>query len=219
VTHVAVIARQDELGEAIERELTERGARVSVVVDRIEADAHERVDVSAALHDLDRRDPLDAIVIAHLFPPAAPAVFATMPVAAWDADGERPVREALVTLRVAHEVLRARGGRVVVICSPIGMSGLAGYAAACMAAEAVRVLTKSAARRWGQDGIAVHPVAAAHSLFVVDGPARLTDQPAVIDDTDPACRAAEVVAWALEPGGALVSGTTLVADGGALMLP
>jgi NAD(P)-dependent dehydrogenase (short-subunit alcohol dehydrogenase family) len=54
--------------------------------------------------------------------------------------------------------LRDRGGNVVNVASRAGMDGTVGWSAYAAAKEAVRTLTKVAAREWGPDGIRVNAI-------------------------------------------------------------
>ncbi|HEY4092021.1 MAG TPA: SDR family NAD(P)-dependent oxidoreductase [Luteibacter sp.] len=65
----------------------------------------------------------------------------------------------LRTMQAAYPYLRASGeGRVINFASLAGVTGLAGYAPYNLAKEAVRALTRTAAREWGADGITVNNV-------------------------------------------------------------
>ncbi|PYY68059.1 3-oxoacyl-ACP reductase [Pseudomonas jessenii] len=65
----------------------------------------------------------------------------------------------LRTMQVCYPHLKASGeGRVINFASLAGVIGLQGYAPYNMAKEAVRALTRSAAREWGADKITVNNV-------------------------------------------------------------
>ena len=136
---------------------------------------------------------------------------------------ERPVLELLWSLRAAYAHLRRPGGRVVVVVPTIGMAGAPGLAASAAAAEAQRLLVKSAARQWGAEGITMNVVAADLAALAPGAPglpsvslsapalgsAAVTDRAAV----------ARVVAMLLEDGAAALTGVTVSADGGTWMAP
>ena len=55
--------------------------------------------------------------------------------------------------------MKAAGwGRIVNFVSAAGISGMAGYGAYNASKEAIRALTRTAAREWGRDGIIVNGV-------------------------------------------------------------
>ena len=65
----------------------------------------------------------------------------------------------LRTMQACHPYLKASGqGRVINFGSMAGVVGLVGYGPYNMAKEAVRALTRSAAREWGSDKITVNNV-------------------------------------------------------------
>ena len=138
--------------------------------------------------------------------------FASMPEDEWDRRAERPLRAALWSLQAAHH----HRASVVVVVATVGLEGAAGFVALASAAEGIRVLAKSAARRWGRDGMMVNVVAVPPHL--------LGDQLVVSDaGRNPSAlesgvreAAATVALFAAAPH---MTGATLIADGGALMIP
>jgi NAD(P)-dependent dehydrogenase (short-subunit alcohol dehydrogenase family) len=119
-----------------------------------------------------------------------------------------------------------RWGRIVTMGSNSGILAPVGYAPYAASNEAIRALTRAAAREWGQFGIVVNcvcPVSITHRAPPDDDPARVAsynrtfqDQPIArdgdaIDDIGP------VVAFLLSDGCRYMTGQTLMADGGALM--
>ncbi|MCC5085973.1 SDR family NAD(P)-dependent oxidoreductase [Xanthomonas campestris] len=66
---------------------------------------------------------------------------------------------ALLTMQACYPYLKASGaGRVINFGSPAAMLGMTPYAAYNMAKEAIRALTRTAAREWGPDKITVNNV-------------------------------------------------------------
>lgn len=125
--------------------------------------------------------------------------------------------------------MRDRGwGRIVTMGSNVGMTGAVGYAPYSSSKEAVRSLTRSAAREWGQYGIVVNcvcPVSIAHRAPPDDDPARVAvyqaafqDQP-IARDGDAVHDIGPIVAFLLSDGCRYLTGQTFMADGGALMRP
>ena len=106
--------------------------------------------------------------------------------------------------------------------------GAVGYAPYASSKEAIRALTRSAAREWGKFGITVNclcPVSAAHRMPPGDeDPVRAkmfaetyANQPIprdgdAIDDIGP------VVQFLISDASRYMTGQTLMADGGAIML-
>ena len=120
-------------------------------------------------------------------------------------------------------------GRIVTMGSNAALLGAVGYAPYASSKEAIRALTRSAAREWGKFGITVNclcPVSAAHRMPPADeDPVRAQDvrrdlrQPADpprrrrrVDDIGP------VVQFLLSDASRYMTGQTLMADGGAIML-
>jgi NAD(P)-dependent dehydrogenase (short-subunit alcohol dehydrogenase family) len=125
--------------------------------------------------------------------------------------------------------MREQGwGRIVTMGSNAGMLGPVGYAPYSASNEAIRSLTRSAAREWGQYGIVVNcvcPVSASHRAPPDDDPARraifeatFKDQP-IPRDGDAVRDIGPVVSFLLSDDCRYVTGQTIMADGGALMRP
>ncbi|MEN9804576.1 MAG: hypothetical protein RIS41_1423 [Actinomycetota bacterium] len=148
----------------------------------------------------------------------APLVVESVPVAQItdeqiDRLWEQPMRTVITELQRAHsEGCR----RIVVVVPTTGMSGGAQYAAVSAAAEAMRVLVKSAARQWGTSGITVNAVALAPEAFGVDaavsGPVSIAPR-ALEGDVDPVA----TVSFLCSEAAAHVTGQTFVCDGGLWM--
>lgn len=148
----------------------------------------------------------------------APLVVEAVPVASItdeqiDRLWEQPMRTVITELQRAH----ADGcRRIVVVVPTTGMSGGAEYAAVSAAAEAMRVLVKSAARQWGRSGVTVNAVALAPEDFGVDatisGPVSIAPR-ALIGDVDPTA----TISFLCSDASAHVTGQTFVCDGGLWM--
>jgi NAD(P)-dependent dehydrogenase (short-subunit alcohol dehydrogenase family) len=93
-------------------------------------------------------------------------------------------RGTLWAMQAAFPHLRERGGRIINFASGYGMTGNAGTVAYNITKEAVRSLTRTAAREWGRYGITVNVVA----------PTAKTDAADNIERADPAAMAAAVAA-------------------------
>ena len=120
-------------------------------------------------------------------------------------------------------------GRIVTFGSNGAILGAAGYGPYVSSKEAIRGLTRVAAREWGKHGIVVNcvcPVSVAHRAPVGDDDpqrkaifdAAFNDQPIARDgavDTD----IAPMVAFLLSDACAYMTGQTVMLDGGAIMRP
>ncbi|HVM66583.1 MAG TPA: SDR family oxidoreductase [Acidimicrobiales bacterium] len=136
---------------------------------------------------------------------------------------ERPVLELMWSLHAAWAHLRRPGARVIIVVPTIGMAGAPGLAAFAAAAEAQRLLVKSAARQWGAEGVAMNVVApdlAALAPGAAGLPSVSLSAPALGDEAvgDLSSIAQLVCAIALDATAAL-TGATLSADGGTWMAP
>jgi NAD(P)-dependent dehydrogenase (short-subunit alcohol dehydrogenase family) len=117
-------------------------------------------------------------------------------------------------------------GRIVTMGSNGALLGAAGFGPYAASKEAIRALTRVAAREWGAHGIVVNcvcPVSVAHRAPPTE-PARaaafaatFADQP-IARDGDPEADIAPVVAFLLSDACRYVTGQTIMADGGAIML-
>jgi NAD(P)-dependent dehydrogenase (short-subunit alcohol dehydrogenase family) len=137
-------------------------------------------------------------------------------------------KATLWLMQAVHPHMKAQGwGRIVTFGSNAGLTGGAGYGPYSSSKEAIRGLTRVAAREWGPDGITVNcvcPVSAGHRAPPADDPARTAlwertyaNQP-IARDGDAEDDIAPVVAFLLSDACRYMTGQTLMADGGAVML-
>ncbi len=132
-------------------------------------------------------------------------------------------------MQAVYPHMQERGrGRIVTMGSNAALLGAVGYAPYASSKEAIRALTRSAAREWGKFGITVNclcPVSAAHRVPPSDeDPVRAkmfaetyANQPIprdgdAVDDIGP------VVQFLVSDASRYMTGQTLMADGGAIML-
>jgi NAD(P)-dependent dehydrogenase (short-subunit alcohol dehydrogenase family) len=131
-------------------------------------------------------------------------------------------------MQAAFPHLEAKGrGRIVTLGSNAALEGVATYGAYSAAKEAIRALTRTAATEWGRFGITVNcvcPVSVRHHTPGLDEPEALarfersfSRQP-IPHDGDLEHDIAPVVAFLLSDASAFVTGQTLMADGGRIML-
>lgn len=123
--------------------------------------------------------------------------------------------------------MRERGrGRIVTMGTALGITGGPGYGPYASSNEAIRGLTRTAAREWGRHGIlanCVCPASAAHRLppgdegdRAVAFAAMYADHP-LGRDGDPEADIAPAVRFLLSDASRYVTGQTLMVDGGGIM--
>lgn len=134
------------------------------------------------------------------------------------------VKGTLWAMQAVYPHMKARGwGRIVNFASSMGITGGAGFAAYNASKEAIRALTRTAAREWAGDGIVVNaiaPAAATHHgdaakqsegyrIFIENCPMKRQGDPEL--DIGP-------IAWFLcSDACRYLTGHTFMADGGAFM--
>ncbi|BAV75706.1 oxidoreductase, short chain dehydrogenase/reductase family [Pseudomonas chlororaphis subsp. aurantiaca] len=122
----------------------------------------------------------------------------------------------LRTMQACHPYLKASGaGRVINFASLAGILGMVGYGPYNMAKEAVRALTRSAAREWGADGITVNnvlPVADTWGAAVGPPPSN-----ALARHGSPEEDIAPVVLFLASKDGLYLTGYSLTPDGGQII--
>ncbi|MDI2128116.1 SDR family oxidoreductase [Yinghuangia seranimata] len=175
-------------------------------------------------------DGVELVVYAPYTPGSAlPRAVVDMSAQEWDRLAEQPVRDGLAALQAAHPLLKAaaerRGeARFVLVAPSVAIEGGAGVVPLATAAESLRALAKSAARRWARDGVAVHLLAP--TVFALDAEAEAL-RGSDVDRSEAALGAeamspeavAEVVLLLCGPGARYLTGGTFPLDGGALMVP
>jgi NAD(P)-dependent dehydrogenase (short-subunit alcohol dehydrogenase family) len=136
------------------------------------------------------------------------------------------VRGTLWAMQAVHPHMAAAGwGRIVNLASAAGITGMAGYGPYNAAKEAIRALTRTAAREWGRDGIVVNAIAPGaasrrgqeaaqrneeeHRAFLRDHPIGRQGDPE--DDIGP------VTAFLCSDACRFLTGHTLNVDGGSFM--
>ncbi len=143
-----------------------------------------------------------------------------MPEAEWrDAAEAAPLR-AIRALQRARTATLSERGNIVVVAPSVGLIGAAGLAHYVAGIEAIRAMAKSAARQWAADHISVSLIVVPLELIVSDmgdlvrhvgGSAR--------KDADLLGAVVRAVDFVLSGGGPGLTGSTLVIDGGAVMVP
>jgi len=114
-------------------------------------------------------------------------------------------------MQCCHPHLKHSGdGRVINLGSAVGVLGMLEYDPYGMAKEAVRSLTRTAAREWGKDGITVNNL-----LPIADTSG--SDRPPLPNVADrnglPAEDIAPVALFLASPDSRFITGTSISADG------
>jgi NAD(P)-dependent dehydrogenase (short-subunit alcohol dehydrogenase family) len=215
--------------------LRDAGWTASVVVDGrdvVDGATHavaldSLVAVRDAFADIEARDG-DVAMVVHAFvpPPAwAFADFDSVGDETWDLVVTRALQCALTVSQAAHGLLRERGGAVVVLTPAISLSGAVGLAPLVTAAEGVRMLARSAARRWGADGVVVNDLAVSLEVLVggpvpgFDVARHFLHEPALGRPGDARRDVAPVLALLGADPARFVTGATIPVDGGLVMVP
>lgn len=197
------------------------------------------VPALAAVCDISKKDDVEAMVSATVerfgrvdalinnaqtFRPQAPV--ATVDEEDVDVFYDSGVKGTLWGMQAVYPHMQKAGwGRIVNFASAAGITGMPGYGAYNASKEAIRALTRTAAREWGRDGIVVNcicPGAAskrgqeaaardtdAHREFMKDHPIGRQGDPE--DDIAP------VALFLCSDAARYLTGQTLMVDGGAFL--
>src|SRR5262249_52335765 len=217
---VVVAEGNDKLREGAVADLEALGAPVLGVPCNVMEQSEIDAMVAATV---DRFGRVDAIVNnAQTFRPLAS-------VAAVDADDvgvcyTSGVKGTLWAMQAVYPHMASQGwGRIVNFASSMGITGGTGFAAYNASKEAIRALTRTAAREWADEGIVVNciaPAAATHKgerakqsegyrIFIENCPMKRQGDPEL--DIGP-------IAWFLcSDACRYLTGHTFMADGGAFM--
>jgi 3-oxoacyl-[acyl-carrier protein] reductase len=140
--------------------------------------------------------------------------------AEWRNVAEGTPLRAMRALQRARRVTLAQCGNIVVIAPSVGLIGAGGLSPYVAGIEAIRAMAKSAARQWAADRISVSLIVVPLGLIVSDagdlvphvGRGARKD----VDLLDAVVRAVHFI---LSGAGPALTGSTLVVDGGAVMVP
>jgi NAD(P)-dependent dehydrogenase (short-subunit alcohol dehydrogenase family) len=205
--------------EDLEAEIVAMGRRAV----RVPLDVTSRVQIAAAVERIGAQlGGIDILVNnAGLGPPETPVEDATE--ADFDLTFGINVKGLfLVSQAVGRGMIERRAGRIVNLSSQAGFVALPGEAIYCASKAAVSHLTKCLAVEWGRYGINVNAVAPtfirtpgtepalADPLFAADVIERIAGLHRIGEPVD----VAGAVVFLASPAAALVTGTTLMVDGG-----
>jgi 3-oxoacyl-[acyl-carrier protein] reductase len=215
-----IIGDAGAAGAAIAAGLAEAGAAVGTVASP-QAKLDDRTAVEQAVDAVAGKLGAIDIVVLPVVDPAglSPAPFAELSEAEWLRRCETPLRGVRVALQAAHKALKDRGGRMLLLVPTIAITGAEGLAPYTAVAEGARSLAKAAARRWGALGITVNCLALLpeqlHPGVQRDSAApRVPNALGHVPDLETEI-APFIAMLATAPG--IVTGTTLMVDGGNLM--
>ncbi len=232
------------IGRGIAHHLGKGGA--SIVVAEWKADSMQRtVDELADLGvpalgvqcDINQRDEIDAMVAATVdrfgrvdglvnnaqtFRPMAP--IADVSEDDIDVFYRSGVKGSLWAMQAVYPHMKAQAfGRIVNFASSMGITGGRGFAAYNASKEAIRALTRTAAREWALDGIVVNAIAPAAATH--HGPAGQQSEGYRIfiencpmqRQGDPELDIAPIAYFLCSDACRYLTGHTFMADGGAFM--
>jgi NAD(P)-dependent dehydrogenase (short-subunit alcohol dehydrogenase family) len=219
---LVVTGRKRERLDAIAAELDELGApNLAVTGDVADHDGA----LALATATVERFGRIDGLVAnAQSFRPVTP--LADVTAADMDLLLDTGPKGTLWLMQAVLPHMRERGwGRIVTMGSAVGMTGAPGYGPYSASKEAIRSLTRTAAREWARFGVVVNcvcPASAGHRLPPGD-PARRETYDAMYKDHpmgrdgNPELDIAPVVAFLLSEGCRYLNGQTLMVDGGGIL--
>ncbi len=142
----------------------------------------------------------------------------------WGSDCLGALKASLFTLQACFAAFREHGTRILMVGPALSLVGAQGLVPLTTAIEGQRALAKSAARQWGRDGIIVHWLAVASTVFAPELAEASLPRPV---SPEPLALGAAPTLPALVPlifamageAGAVLAGATLCLDGGEVMTP
>lgn len=178
--------------------------------------AHCRDGLGRHGHELADSGSFEALV----FAPWDPTIMVPRPLTdltddEFDAAWQQTMDAAIAACVDARRVFDGKGGSIVLTLPTTGLAGGNHYAHWAAAAEGIHIFTKSLARQWGPEGIAVNALAVSPELVLADavvaGPVSIAT-PAV-PNADPT----PVLDFLCSPAARSLAGQLLTVDGGLWM--
>ena len=196
----ALVLGDDAVGTLVARGLAALGARVF-------------------RHPAETPGAVDLVVIPVTDPGGlTPAPLSEMDEAEWIRRCEAPLGAVRIAMQEAHALLSGRGGQVILLVPTIAMIGAADFAPYSAVGEGARSLAKAAARGWGSQNITVNCLALTQEQLAPGSTGTVTETrvPPALATPDLEHDVAGFIA-ALAAGPAVVTGTTMMLDGGNVM--
>jgi NAD(P)-dependent dehydrogenase (short-subunit alcohol dehydrogenase family) len=221
--HLVVTARKPEALAALSAELDELGAAHLAAT----VNAADRDGMFALVADaVERFGRIDGLVAnAQSFRSVTPLEDVTEK--DMDTLYDTGPKGTLWAMQAVFPHMRDRGwGRIVTMGTALGITGGAGYAPYASSNEAIRGLTRTAAKEWGRHGILVNcvcPASVAHRMPADDDGERAAVYKAMYADHplgrdgDAEHDIGPAVAFLLSDASSYVTGQTLMVDGGGIM--
>ena len=160
------------------------------------------------------------VVIVGSDPGPSPGAIAGIAPGTWRREAEEVPLRTMHILQRAHTLMARRDGRIVIVTPTIGLPGAANLVAYITGVEAVRAMAKSAARQWATDRVSVNLVEVPLGMFDSElGQYTRHMTAAAYTDVDLLPSLTSTVKFLLEDAAQELTGTTITADGGSVMLP
>jgi hypothetical protein len=236
---VYVLTDGIDIGSTISASLAARGARVAWLSDAASTDGApagvtriatrfaSRAALEQAFAQAQERVGAPSQVLMSALPPVALRACKVVDLSDddWAAACGAAMKSVLYGLQASHAQMAQRGGSIVVVGPSLSLAGAPQLVALSSAVEGQRGLVKSSARQWGKLGLSVNWVAVApralSSLF--DGltlPVKVDAVPVAMGRAlDLGTEVAPVIEFLGSTAGRVMTGATLVLDGGEWMLP
>jgi 3-oxoacyl-[acyl-carrier protein] reductase len=211
---VAVLSRTPANVDAVVADIQARGGTALGVV----CDISDAGQIKAAVDKVVAAYGGIDILVNNAFDPSAPfSSIVDLSVEQLQRNFEMGPIAYLRTMQACYPYLKASGhGRVINFGSMAGVIGLVGYGPYNMAKEAVRALTRTAAREWGADKITVNNI-----LPVADTWGSAIDVPpasnALARYGSPEEDVAPVVLFLASNDAQFMTGSSLTPDGGSII--
>jgi len=219
-----VIAEVDpEVGKLAQEELQALGGEASFV----ECDVTQRESVERGVtHALATWGQIDILVNNAQRAPHNPVPLLEHSDEIVDLCFDTGFRGTFYFMQCCHPHMKGRGGRIINLGSGAGLEGMIGQAAYGATKEAIRALSKTAAREWGADGINVNilcpfarsPGVAKMLDVMPEMEARLTAGLPIQRIGDCEADIGPVALFLASEDSRYVTGQTLLADGGGVMI-